>query len=294
MNKFVIITNATSDLPQSIVDQYHLDYFPMEVNFGEEVLKQYLDERGFKLKDFYARLDNKEVAKTSLIPMQAFIDKFTPYLEKGIDVFYLGLSSGLSATWVQANLAREELLAHFKNRKIVLVDSLSASLAEGVLVIEALKKQKEGATIEEVASHIEKLRHQVVAFLAPQDLETLKRGGRISAAKAFFGNLMGVVPIITIDDEGKLVPVSKARGFKKVAMEMIELSKDLVKKPYKGSIHIVHSNALESAQLLGKMFTEAYEGGEVIISNLGPVISAHTGTGSVCIIFVGEHRLKIK
>lgn len=292
MTKYVIITDATSDLPQHFVEEFKLDYFPMEVNFGEEVLKQYLDESGFKLKDFYARLDNKEVAKTSLIPTQAFLDKFTPYLEKGIDVLYIGLSSALSATWVQANLAKEELLHKFKDRKVILVDSMSASIAEGLLVLEALKKQKAGATIEEVARHIETLRQNVIAYFTPADLQTLKRGGRVSALKAALGDTLGIRPILKLSDTGSLVQAGKARGrnYKIALKEMVDMAKDVVTVPYKGAIHIVHSNAEESAVLLGKMFTEAYGGGNVIISPLGPVISAHTGTGCVCIVFFGKHR----
>ncbi len=291
MSKYVIITDATCDLPQQLVEKFKLDYIPMEVNFGEEVYKQYLDERDLKLDDFYNRLDKGDLAKTTLIASQIFIEKFRPYLEKGVDVFYLGLSSGLSATWMQANFAKGELLEEFPDRKIVLVDTKSASLGEGLLVIEALQKQAAGATIEEVASHIESLVPRVNTLFVPVNLETLRRGGRISAVKAIVGDMMNFKPLLRIDDEGKIVQVAKARGFKKALIEMVEQSSNRIKGEYNGPLYIVHANAKESAELLAKLFEEKHGSvNDKQIVSLGPVISAHTGTGAICLVFLGEHR----
>ena len=290
MSKFVIITDATSDIPQPLVDKYKLDYIPMEVNFGEKVFKQYLDERDLKLEDFYARLDNKELATTTLINMQTFIDKFTPYLEKGFDVMFIGISSGLSASLSQALLAKEELESEFKGRIVRIVDSKSASMAEGYLVLEALKKQASGASLEEVAAHVESIVPHTIAFFVPINLETLRRGGRISAVKAVIGDKLGVKPILKLDNEGKIVQLSKARGFKKALRTLVDISSERISHPYTGSFHIVHANNEPAAKLLAELFIEANGGGEVTIGNLGPVISAHTGTGAVCIVFNGTHR----
>lgn len=291
MSKYVIITDSTCDLPQHFVDEYKLDYIPMDVMFGDEVFKQYLDERALKLQDFYARLDRGEMAKTSLINMQTFIDKFEPYLEKGLDVFYLGLSSGLSATWVQANLAREELLEKYKDRKIVLVDTRSASIGEAVTVLEALRKQKEGLSIDELEAHIKALAPTVHAFFVPENLETLKRGGRVSAVKAFIGDALGVKPILRIDEEGKIVTLSKGRGLKNALKTMVDLAAEQIKAPYDGPLYIVHANNPEGAALLQKLFVERFGGySELLVAPLGPVISAHTGTGAVCVVFTGKNR----
>ncbi|MGE4342581.1 MAG: DegV family protein [Bacilli bacterium] len=291
MSKYVIITDATCDLPQRYVEQFSLDYIPMEVNFGEEVHLQYLDERALKLQDFYQRLDGGELAKTTLITAHTFTEKFRPYLKKGLDVLYTGISSGLSATWMQAIMAREELLEEFPDRKIVLVDSMSASVAEGMIVLEALKRQEAGATIDEVASHIEVLRQKVLAYLVPENLETLRRGGRVSAAKALIGDLVGVKPILSLTDEGKLAPIGKGRGFKKAFLEILDMSEKQVGKAYKGQVIIAHANNESSANLLGKMFQERFgTESEVVTVPLGPVISAHTGTGAVCIVLKGTKR----
>lgn len=291
MSKYVIITDATCDLPQRLVEEFNLDYIPMEVMFGEEVHLQYLDERALKLQDFYARLDKGEMAKTSLISAHTFTEKFRPYLVKGLDVLYTGISSGLSATWMQAIMAREELLEEFPHRKIILVDSMSASLAEGLVVLEALKLQRDGATIEEVAAHIESIRQKVLAYLVPENLETLKRGGRVSAAKAFIGDLMGLKPILGLTDEGKLTAIGKGRGFKKAFLDILELSEKQIANPYRGVVVIAHANNESTANLLAKMFQERFGNqSEVMIVPLGPVISAHTGTGAVCLIYKGTHR----
>jgi len=290
MNKFVIITDSTCDLPQRIVDEYNLDYLPMELNFGEEIFKQYLDERDLKLADFYARLDKGELAKTTLIPSQLFIEKFTPYLEKGVDIFYLGISSALSATWMQTNIAKAELLDLFPKRKIILVDTKTASVGVGLLVVEALKKQKAGATIEQVENHIETLVPHVNAIFVPVNLETLRRGGRISAVKAILGDTLGLKPILKVDNDGKITQVGKARGFKKALLEMLDLTNERIKGKYDGPLYVCHANNEEQANFLVKQFKERHGAGEVLVTPLGPVISAHTGTGAVCLVFLGTHR----
>ena len=290
MNKFVIITDATCDLPQALVAAHKLDYIPMEVNFGEEVIKQYLDERDFKLVDFYKRLDNKELAKTSLINMQTFMEKFTPYLEKGIDVIYIGISSNLSASFAQANLAKEELEHTFKGRTVRLVDSKSASIAEGVLVLEALKKQEEGHSLEEVARHVENMVQKTIAFLVPINLDTLRRGGRVSGVKALIGDAFRIKPILKLDAEGKLSQAGKAKGFKMALHTIIDLTKEKITGLYSGHVYIVHANNEADAKLLGDLFKEAHGGGDITIGALGPVISAHTGTGAVCLVFFGNSR----
>ncbi len=290
MKKFVIITDATSDIPQRFVEKYNLDYIPMELNFGEEVFKQYLDERDLKLQDFYARLDNKELATTTLVNMQTFIDKFTPYLEKGIDVVFIGLSSALSASYSQALFAKEELEALFPARKVAIVDSKSASIAEGLLVLEALKKQADGGTLEEVVELVENLVKHTIAFFVPINLDTLRRGGRISAVKAIIGDTVGIKPVLKLDDDGKLVELTKARGFKRALQAMIDEAKLRVTTPYSGPLYIVHANNVTAATMLGDMFKKEYGGGDLLLGPLGPVISAHTGTGAVCLVFYGSHR----
>lgn len=290
MTKYVIITDATSDIPQSIVEKHNLDYIPMEVNFGEEILKQYLDEREFTLANFYARLDNKELATTTLANMQTFIDKFEPYLKDGIDVVFIGLSSGLSASFSQANLAKEELEEKYPGRNVALVDSKGASMAEGALVIEALKKQAEGLSLEDLVQHLNDIVKNIVAYFVPINLDTLRRGGRIGAVKAVIGDAIGFKPILKLDDDGKLVQEGKVRGFKKALMEIIEISKTRISGPYSGPAYIVHANNEGDANLLADMFKETHGGGDILIGPLGPVISAHTGTGAVCLVFFGSHR----
>lgn len=290
MSRFVILTDATSDIPQILVDKYNLDYIPMEVNFGEETFRQFLDERELKLSDFYARLDNKELATTTLINMQTFLDKFTPYLEKGFDIIFIGLSSALSASYSQAILAREELSELYPDRKVAVIDSKGASVAEGALVIEALEKQRAGASFDEIISHIEGLVQNVIAFFVPINLDTLRRGGRIGAVKAMIGDAIGIKPILQLDAEGKIVELSKARGFKRALTMLVDLSKDRVKKPYTQNYYIVHASNSAAATVVADLFKAEHGGGNPIIGPLGPVISAHTGTGAVCLVFFGSHR----
>lgn len=290
MSKFVILTDATSDIPQQLVDKYNLDYIPMEVNFGEEIFRQFLDERELKLSDFYARLDNKELATTTLINMQTFLDKFTPYLEKGFDIIFIGLSSALSASYSQAILAREELSELYPDRKIAVIDSKGASVAEGALVIEALEKQLAGVSFDDIISHIEGLVQNVIAFFVPINLDTLRRGGRISAVKAVIGDAIGIKPILQLDAEGKIVELSKARGFKRALTMLVDLSKERVKKPYTQNYYIVHASNSAAATVVADLFKAEHGGGNPIIGPLGPVISAHTGTGAVCLVFFGSHR----
>lgn len=290
MRKFVILTDSTSDIPQAIVEKFNLDYIPMEVNFGPEVLKQYLDERDFKLVDFYARLDNKERAQTSLINMQTFIAKFTPYLEDGFDIIFIGLSSGLSASFGQALLAKGELEEDFPDRKIAIIDSKGASMAEGILVIEALELQAKGAGFDEIIAHVEALIPHVVALFVPVNLETLRRGGRVSAVKAVVGDVLNIKPILHINDEGKLVQLSKARGFKNAIRTLVDLAAERLSGPYDRKFYVVHANNEENANLAAEYFSDKTTGAVAQISPIGPVISAHTGTGVIALVFIGTHR----
>lgn len=290
MKKFVILTDSTSDIPQQIVEKYNLDYIPMDVNFGPEVFKQYLDERDLKLADFYARLDKKERAQTSLINMQTFIAKFTPYLKAGYDIIFIGLSSALSASFGQAMLAKGELEEEFSDQTIHLIDSKGATLAEGVLVIEALELQEKGANFAEVIAHVESLIPRIVALFVPINLETLRRGGRVSAVKAALGDMLNIKPILHVDNDGKLVQLSKARGFKNAVRQLVDLAAERLGGPLNSKFYVMHANNLENANLLVEYFSAKAEGGVPVISEIGPVISAHTGTGVVALVFIGSHR----
>lgn len=297
MSKFKIVTDATSDLPAELVEKFNIDYIPMELMLnGNEARIQFLHERdhtesAISYKEFYERMEKGAIAKTSLINTATIVEKFTPILKAGFDVLYVAFDSGLSATYQQALLAKEELEETFKDRRVVVVDSLSASLQEGFLVLEAFRLQNEGKTIDQIADFLDELKGRLNAVFTVAQLDTLKRGGRISSTKAFIANIFKIKPVLHVNDEGKLVPVGTVRGRKNALRELVEVaSKNLKGARYEGTLLIAHANCLEEAEYVANYFKEKLGYKDLIISDLGPVITAHAGNGTVAMIFEGLNR----
>ena len=208
MNEFVIFTDSSSDLPASVAERMGVEVLPLEVNMeGNIKLNNEID-----IKEFYAYLRDKHGAKTSAVNMERFTEAFERVVADGKDLLYIGFSSGLSATYMAGKNAAEEICEKYPERKAIAVDSLCASLGQGLLVKLAVDKKNEGATIEEVAEYIEKIKWNLAHWFTVEDLFFLKRGGRVSAATAVMGTVLQIKPVMHVDNDGKLINVEKARG----------------------------------------------------------------------------------
>lgn len=287
MDEYQIITDFGCDLPLHIAEEQNIEVIPMEVFIeGEEPKKG----SEIDVYEFYQKLREKKVAKTSAVSIDAFVTAFTAHLEKGEDIIYVALSSGLSGTFSAANIAAGELREKFPERNIYIVDSRSGSIGEGLIAYFAALKKAEGATAEEVASYAQEAAYQLCSWFTVDDLFFLKRGGRLSAATAIVGSLFMVKPILHASEEGKLIPGSKARGRRGAIEALADAVERLAVNPAEQIIGISHSDCLKDALDLETMLREKWDIKDVIISEIGPVIGAHCGPGTLAVFFIGTEK----
>jgi DegV family protein with EDD domain len=290
MRDFVIVTDSTSDVPQHIVEQYGIRVMPLQFTIGGKNYYDYPDQRELPLKDFYQMIREGERSVTGLVNVDAFVNVYTEILESGKDVLYVGFSHELSGTYQSGVVAAEEVREQFPEGKIITVDTLAAAMGEGLLVYYAALKKEAGASLEEVAQWLEENKLHLVHWFTVDDLQHLRRGGRLSATSAIVGGVLNIKPILHIVNEGKLVPFSKARGKKQMMKELVNLTKERCQHPDSQYIFVSHSDAQEDAQVLAGMLQKELPDQKVEISNIGPVIGSHTGCGTLAIFFLGTER----
>ena len=287
MNDFIIITDSSADLPKSVASEMGITVIPLEVNI-DGIGSKYNDE--IDIKEFYGWLRDKKGAKTSAVNMDKFIEVFGKFVADGKDVLYIGFSSGLSATFMAGKNAAEELSEKYPDRKVIAVDSLCASLGQGLLVKHAVDKKNSGATIEEVAQFIEDNKLNLCHWFTVEDLFFLKRGGRVSAATAVMGTVLQIKPVMHVDDAGKLINVEKARGRASSINSLFAKMKETAIDPEKQTIYISHGDCYDDAKKLADMVTAEFGITDILISEVGPVIGAHSGPGTLALFFLGSKR----
>ena len=222
MNEYVIFTDATIDLPRDLVEQTKLEVIPMEFDLDEKSYKFGGTGSELDTASFYQALRKGSVARTSQITPTTFIDYFKPVLEEGKDILYLAFSSGLSGTYDSSRIAIAELQEEYPDRKIISVDTLCAASGEGLLVYMAGRMRLEGKSIDEVAAYVEEKKMNVCHLISVDDLNHLKRGGRISATSATLGMALNIKPMLKVDENGKLVVTDKVRGKKKIEASFLD------------------------------------------------------------------------
>ncbi len=285
MVNYEIFTDSSCDLPQEVISKYALKVMQLEVMINEEppVLNCEIES-----KAFYERLRNGANAKTSAVTPGFFEEHMRQVLDAGKDILYLGFTSGLSVTYSNGAMVCEMLKSEYPDRRILYMDTLCASVGQGLLVYHAAKLREQGKEMEEVLASIEEVKQYIHHQVTVDDLFFLKRGGRISAATAVAGTVLKFKPIIVVDEAGKLSNIGKVRGRKSSLNELYSrMSKtgNLDKLPY---VFISHSDCLADAEYLAEMTRQDYPNVEVIISDIGPVIGAHTGPGAIAFCHLGK------
>lgn len=290
MSKYLIVTDSCCDLPLNIVKDFNLNVIPLKFTINNVSYFNYSDEREMKNKDFYRILREGSMSITSQINSYEFVEQVTPLLNEGYDILYVGFSSALSGTYNSFLIAQEELKELFPERKILAIDSLSASLGQGLLIYSALLKQKEGKSLEEVYDFIESNKLSLVHLFTVDDLNFLKRGGRLSATGAFIGTLLKIKPLMHVSNEGRLVPYSKTVGRKISIKKLVDELADRIVNPEEQVIFISHGDVLEEAKYAGELIKSKVKVKDVVYGNVGPVIGSHSGPGTIAIFFFGTHR----
>lgn len=290
MNNYRIITDSSCDLSQELVDALDILVLPLYVTVDGSTYGNYPDERELTAKDFYQMLRSEKHASTSAVNMDAFDRIMRPVLEAGEDVLYLGFSSALSSTYSAGAAAAAELREEFADRKIYTVDTLAASLGQGLLVYGAAKLRQEGASIEQVRDFVENNKLNLAHWFTVDDLHHLKRGGRVSAATAVIGTALNIKPVLHVDDEGKLISVSKARGRKNAIKALLSRMEETVLPDGAKNVFISHGDCIEDANYLAGLIEERFSPESIVINNVGPVIGAHSGPGTLALFFYAENR----
>lgn len=287
MRDYLIVTDSSCDLPLDVAQKLGVRVIPLEVNIEGEGTKL---NNEIDIKEFYALLRSKKGVKTSAVNMDKFIEFFESVIAEDKDVIYIGFSSGLSATFMAAKNAAEELSEKYPDRKIVALDSLCASLGQGLLVTYAARKKKHGASFEDIVKYVENNKLNLCHWFTVDDLFFLKRGGRVSAATAVLGTALQIKPVLHVDNAGKLINVSKARGRDTAIKALLEKMKSTAIKPQAQTVFISHGDCIEDANKLADMVRAEFGIKDILISEIGPVIGAHSGPGTLALFFLGSER----
>ena len=288
MNDYVIFTDSCCDVSPELLAKWGVPYANMTFNFtGED--KEYINA-DITNKEFYDRMRQGACAKTAAINAHAFAEAFEPILAEGKDILYVAFSSGLSTTVNSAHLAARELKESYPDRNIVIVDTLAASAGGGLMVYMAVAKKNEGASIEENAAYIESLIPQHCIWFTVDDLEYLKRGGRVSPLVAFAGGVLGIKPILKMDEEGHLIKVGTARGRKKAIEALANKYAELSYEEKNTPIFVSHGDCEEDAKQLVALLEERHGAKVTLLTEIGPVIGSHSGPGTIALFFIGKHR----
>jgi len=285
MSKFEIYTDSSCDLPKEIIDTYDLKVMQLEVTIDDDLPVLNCD---IKPKELYDKLRNGAMAKTNAVTPGYFDEHMRKSVKEGKDILYLGFTSGLSTTFNSGVMIMEELKEKYPERKLLYIDTLCASVGQGLLVHYAALKREEGKTIEEIYEGVMSMKDKIHHQVTVDDLFFLQRGGRVSATTAVVGSVLNIKPMIHVTEEGKLDTIGKIRG-RKAAM------KNLVAKMQSNAdvdtweyVFISHGDCLEDAMHVKEMIEVAYPQAKVVLSDVGAVIGAHTGPGVIALCYLGK------
>lgn len=289
MRNYVITTDNNSDLPESYYSEYgigctYLSYSMNGVNYTHENFLQ--------VHEFYESMRNGALPTTAQVNPEDARNMLEPYLKEGLDILHIAFSSGLSGTCNSTKIAADELAEEYPDRKIIVIDSLAASLGQGLLIHYAQKKKEAGEDMESVAAWVEKHKNNIVHLFTVDDLNHLYRGGRVSKTTAFVGSMLNIKPVMHVNEGGKLIAIGKIRGRKKSILELARLMDEKIGS-YKDScdtIFISHGDCEDDARFLEAKIKEKYNINTVIINPVGATIGAHSGPGTLALFFLGDTK----
>ena len=290
MSDFVILTDSSADLSEDMVRKLDVQVLPLGFLLDGRAYRNFPDNREMDPHLFYERLRGGELATTNAVNVAQYTEALEPLLQAGRDVLILAFSSGLSTTYNSSRLAVEELSARYPDRKLYTVDTLCASLGQGLLVWYAARERDRGHSIEEVRDWVEDRKLNLCHQFTVDDLHFLKRGGRISAATAVVGSMLHIKPVLHVDDEGHLISIGKARGRQASLKALVDRMEETAIDSGSLTVFISHGDCLEDAQTVADMVKKRFGVQEVYINYVGPVIGAHSGPGTVALFYMGTER----
>lgn len=285
--EYKIFSDSTCDLPEEIIGQQGVELLKLSFEIDGKVYS----DGDLSYKEFYDRMRNGSSTKTAQITPDAYENAFEAALKDGYDILYLGFSSGLSGSFNSSCIARDSLLEKYPEAKLICVDSLCASTGEGLLLYKACEKKKEGLSIEELAKWLEENKLHLCHMFTVDDLKYLHRGGRVSKATAIAGTVLGIKPVLHVDDEGHLVALGKVRGRKQSLNKLVDMMAERLGGYDNPVIAICHGDCIDEAEYVAKLAqSKLGKKAKVIYSYTGTVIGAHSGPGTMALFFMGDYR----
>ena len=284
---YKIITDTCCDFPDQMYDQLALEVVPLTLNFRGEEHNRFTEDF---LKTLYNGMRHGETGSTAAVNPECWASFMEPVLQQEQDVLVLAFSSGLSTTYQSAVIAAQELQEKYPQRTVKVVDTLCASMGQGLLVYYACRKRDEGMELDALYQWCEQAKHQLCHWFTVDDLMHLKRGGRVSAATALVGTMLQIKPVLHVDKDGHLVNVSKARGRKASIEALVKKAQELGLPGENDTMFISHGDCLEDANYLAELLRTKCGVKEVVISYVGAVIGSHSGPGTLALFFLGSKR----
>lgn len=289
MASYSIVTDTGCDMPAALANQLGIEAVPLKAIIADKTVTCTLSELDIQT-GFYDLLRQGVKVTTSSPSIDDFIRRFENILEHGKDILYIGFSSGLSGTFNVGRIAAEQLKDEYPEREILVVDSLCGSMGQALLLYYCVQKQREGASLKEAYEYAQNIRMNICHWFTVDDLNYLKRGGRISAAVAVIGSVMNIKPVLKVNNDGKLEMAYKARGKKLAIAKMVEQMGVHFYPDGNDIIFINHADCPEDADLLARSITKNYGITNFIISDIGPAFGAHSGPGALAVYYVGDVR----
>lgn len=289
MKKYIITTDTTCDLPQEYLDSHQIGLFPLYYSINGTI---YGEDNKLDPKDFYNKMRSGEMPTTMAINPELARKIFTDYLEEGYDILHIAFSSALSGSCSVASTVARELCDERPDTKIIVIDSLCASLGEGLLVHKAVCMKESGKSIDEAAEWLEKNKLHLCHMFTVDDLFHLHRGGRVSKAAAIIGTLINVKPVLHVDNEGRLIPLNNVRGRKKALISLVDQMEARLKDyEYENDIFFIsHGDCIEDVEFVADLVKERFGIKDCLINYVSPTIGAHSGPGTVALFFMGKER----
>lgn len=285
----ILITDSCSDLPLSFIEENNISALSFTCEYkGEERMDDF--GKTFQYKEFYTAVRNGEMPKTSQVNANRYFNEFEKHVKQGKSVIYICFSSALSGSFNSANIAKDMILEEYENADITIIDSKCASMGEGLLFYYAYNMLKDGVSKEEIINWVENNKLKINHWFTVDDLNHLKRGGRVSSAAAVIGTILDIKPVLIVNDEGKLIPVGKVKGRKKSLRTLADKLEENIASYEPQVVFISHGDCLEDAVYVENLVRKNNKVKDVVINNVGPVVGTHSGPGTVALFFMGQKR----
>ncbi|MGI6006439.1 MAG: DegV family protein [Ruminococcus sp.] len=289
MKKFVITTDNMADLPDSYYEEHQIPYMFLTYTMDGVT---YHKEDQLSSGEFYRRMREGSMPTTSQVNAEEAKQLWKPWLQEGYDILHIAFSSGLSGTYNSCRIAAEETAEEYSDRTVAVVDSLCASLGQGLLVDKAVRMKEEGKTMEEIAGWLEAKKKNLCHVFTVDDLFHLHRGGRVSRMTAVLGTMINIKPVLHVDDEGHLIAVGKVRGRKRSLMKLVDMMEERIRgcDEKNDRVFISHGDCLEDARFVADLVRERFGIEDILVNPVGATIGAHSGPGTMALFFMGNYR----